>query len=203
MVLPYARVWMLIGVASHATDHESSANRRKNLEIYEKATLHGSKEHAYIRARSHAAVFACALVRARTRITLASRVSRASERADERVVGTGRKRPEDRVQVYKGSWKGGDLPRSPFIQTAAFSVSLPGSPRLFSFSFAASRISRLRSFLLLSTSRPASSFVLVVATPRLTSFSREERKDLISLSFSFSQKKKKYSWENSNSKSLR
>lgn len=151
MVSPRVRVRMLIGVASHATDHESSANRRKNLEIYEKETLHTVVENAYVRARSHAAVFACALVRARTRITLAD--CAASERASECVVGTGRKRPEDRVQVYKGSWKGGDLPRSPFIRTAAFSVSLPGSSRLFSFSFAVSRISHLRFSPSLSFSR--------------------------------------------------
>lgn len=46
---------MLIGVASHAADHESSAaNRRKNLEIYEKATLHAVVEkrvRTYVLAR--------------------------------------------------------------------------------------------------------------------------------------------------------
>lgn len=43
----YTRVRMLIGVASHATGHESSANRRKNLEIYEKETLHAVVENVY------------------------------------------------------------------------------------------------------------------------------------------------------------
>lgn len=44
---------MLIGVASHAADHESSANRRKNLEIYEKATVHTVVENTrtYVLAR--------------------------------------------------------------------------------------------------------------------------------------------------------
>lgn len=128
-------VRMLIAVASHAMDHESSANRRKNLEIYEKAT---SGEYAHTRP------LACGRVCVRVRSCPHRDHSSGLRRASERVVGTGRKRPEDRVQVYKGSWKGGDLPQSPFIRTAAFSDSLPAIPLVYSLSsFAASQISRL------------------------------------------------------------
>lgn len=136
-------------------------------------------------------MFACTLVRARTRITLADCAARfANERASERIVGTGRKRPEDRVQVYKGSWKGGDLPRSPFIRTAAFSVSLPSSfilfllrcfsdlaSPLFLFSLSLDFLSCL--FLRSSRRHPSPYFL----------FSRREKRSY-KLSFSFSLRRK-------------
>lgn len=131
--------------------------------------------HTYIRACSHArSHVACAFVRARTRdhssgLCLASRVcGRNGEKKARR----------DRVQVYKGSWKGGDLPLSPFIRTAAFpaflSLSLSDSSFIFSFSFAASRIfyARLRFSLSLVSFRLVSPFVLVLL---------REKKDPMSL----------------------
>lgn len=75
---------------------------------------------------------ACAFVRARTQgITLADCAARRAMRCSRNREKKARR--EDRVQVYKGSWKGGDLPRSPFIRTAALLClsSLPDSSSLY------------------------------------------------------------------------
>lgn len=103
-----------------------------------------------MRACSHArSRVACAFVRARTRdhsggLCPASRVcGRNGEKKARR----------DRVQVYKGSWKGGDLPLSPFIRTAAFFAFLSPIPRLYSLSrlLLLGSFSRVSAFLFLSS----------------------------------------------------
>lgn len=88
-----------------------------------------------------------------------------------------KKARRDRVQVYKGSWKGGDLPLSSFIRTAAFSAFFSLSPILRLYSLfrllLLGSFSRVSAFLFLS-----SLFVLsLLSFSRLSSYS-ERRKIL-------------------------
>lgn len=169
-------VRMLIAVPSHAMDHESSANRRKNLEIYEKAT-----RERRIRA------LACGRVCVRVRSCPHRRDhSSGLRRASERVVGAeGEKGPKIGSKFIRVPGRAATSLRSPFIRTAAFFDSLPAIPLVYSLSsFAASRISRLLSLLFLSPSRLSLRF-RASSSPRLSLLEKRKFYQLIGIKNTF------------------
>lgn len=153
-------VRMLIAVASHAMDHESWANRRKNLEIYEKAT---SGEYAHTRPLACGRVCVRA-VRARTGITLVDCAARASVQQEQGEKGPkiGSKfirvpgRAATSLSPLSSEPRPSPSPSARFLSFILFPLLLLFRSRVFAFLFLSP--SRFVSPFVLERRHPSSSF---------------------------------------------